>query len=165
MPKHSVAYRQCLKYPQKYASYSKCLKILGISWNVRQRPGNIVIWPKSSGYSRYLGITWNAKLRIGTFCNGVESRASSRPLPVSSSIATTACYARAVRVHGWRMKTAHWALDKRSVSSPCWRSHFVRPHSICNTGASSGEPRNYQRYRVLRWGAHAYWWEVGATDW
>ena len=45
--------------------------------------------------------------------------------PFSSSIATTACYARAVRMHGWRMHTAHWALEKRSVSSPCWRSHFV----------------------------------------
>ena len=39
MPRHSVACRQCLKYSQKYASYSKCLKILGISWNARQRPG------------------------------------------------------------------------------------------------------------------------------
>ena len=81
---------------------------------------NIVIWPKSSGYSRCLGVTWNAKLWTGTFCNGVESRASSRPLPLSlSSIATTACYARAVRVHGWRMQTAHTALEKHSVSSSC----------------------------------------------
>ena len=38
MPRHSVACRQCLKYSQKYASYNKCLKILGISWNARQRP-------------------------------------------------------------------------------------------------------------------------------
>ena len=39
MPRHSVACQQCLKYSKKNASYSKCLKILGISWNARQRPG------------------------------------------------------------------------------------------------------------------------------
>ena len=30
---------------------------------------NIVIWPKSSEYSRCLGITWNAKAMTGTFCS------------------------------------------------------------------------------------------------
>ena len=49
MPRHSVACRQRLKSANKYATYSKWLKILGISCNARQRPGKFwnlakIVW-------------------------------------------------------------------------------------------------------------------------
>ena len=49
MPRHSVACRQRLKSSKKYATYSKWLKILGISCNARQRPGKFwnlaqIVW-------------------------------------------------------------------------------------------------------------------------
>ena len=98
MPRHFVACRQCLKYSQKYTSYSKCLKILGISWNARQRPGNYCNLAKIVRIQPLPRHYMECQITDGHFLQRRGKSCKFAPFaPFSPSIATTTCYARAVR--------------------------------------------------------------------
>ena len=105
--------------PEEYASYNKSLEILGISWNARQRPGKYCNLAKIVRIQSLPRHYMECQITDRHFLQRRGKWRKFAPFaPFSPSIATTACYARAARVHGWRMQTAHSALEKHSVSSP-----------------------------------------------
>ena len=98
---------------------------------------NIVIWPKSSEYSRCLGIAWNAKGTIGTFCSDFVVREC-----LHSLVATTLFFPFSEEKKRKEKESAPSLFVDTSLTSGTDLCTTIHPYGTCTSSANA---RNEKR--------------------